>query len=101
MWHFLVSGLQGGQPMIRRKGEINRRQLGRQWPHHVALRAEAVRGVTNSEAVRGFAGTLSAAALTYHCRLGHDDFVVFCFARPEAAQAFADRFGGEVLAAGN
>jgi hypothetical protein len=26
----LVGGLQGGHPMIRRKGEINRRQLGRQ-----------------------------------------------------------------------
>jgi hypothetical protein len=25
--------------------------------------------------------------------------VVFCFAKPEDAQAFAERFGGEVLAA--
>jgi hypothetical protein len=84
--------------MIRRKGEINRRQLQSRWPYHIALRAEVVRGVANSKAVRGFAGILSAAALTYHCRRGDDDFVVFCFARPEAAQAFADRFGGERLA---
>ena len=25
------------------------------------------------------------------------DFVVFCFAKPEKAQAFCDRFGGERL----
>jgi hypothetical protein len=81
-----------------RKGEIGRSQLARQWPHHVALPAEAVRGPANSAAVRGLAGTLSAAPLTYHLRRGDDDFVVFCFARPEAAQAFAERFGGDVLA---
>jgi hypothetical protein len=79
------------------KGEINRRQLQRQWAHHVALRAEVVRGVAKSETVRGFAGTLFVAPLTYHIRRGDHDFVVFCFARPEDAQAFAERFGGERL----
>jgi hypothetical protein len=57
-----------------------------------------VRGPVNSQTVRGLASALAAAPLTYSIRRGDDDFVVFCFIRPQAAQAFAERFGGEVLA---
>jgi hypothetical protein len=83
--------------MTRRKGEISRRRLRRWWPHHVALPAEAVRGLANAETVRGFAGTLSVAPLTCSLRSEAGDRVVFCFATAEDAQAFADRFGGERL----
>jgi hypothetical protein len=73
----------GDTAMTRRKGEITRSDLDRKWPHHVALPAERVLGLKNSEVVRGVAASLSAAPL--------------CFAKAEDAEAFAEQFGGEQL----
>jgi hypothetical protein len=82
---------------MTRKGGITRKQLDRQWPHHVALSAEAARGPANAETVRGFAASLRAAPLTYHLTREDRDYVVFCFPSQEAAQAFQAWVGGELL----
>jgi hypothetical protein len=82
---------------MTRKGEITLPEIKRKWPYHVALAADKVRGAVNSQIVWSFAETLSAAPRPYSLRRDDGEFVVFCFARAEDAQAFAERFGGERL----
>jgi hypothetical protein len=80
--------------MTRRKGEITCSDLKRKWPHHVALPAEQGRDICA-------AGVLAATPLTYSLHRDDSDFVVFCVAKPEDAEAFANRFGGDRLATGS
>jgi hypothetical protein len=84
--------------MTRRNGKITRGDLERKWSHRMALPTEKVRGLINREVIFCAAGALSAALLTFSLRRNDSDFAVFCFGKPQNAQAFANRFAGEPFA---
>jgi hypothetical protein len=82
--------------MTYRKGEITLPEIKRKWPHYVALSADKVHSLANSKLVWTFARELSAAPRPHTVRNdGDDDLVVFCFAKPEDAAVFVERFSGE------
>jgi hypothetical protein len=83
--------------MTRPKGTTTRSLLDRQWPHQVALPAEALRGTEHSMPVYALAKELAGEPRRYRLERDRRDFTVFCFADPAHVQAFAERFGGEVL----
>jgi hypothetical protein len=83
--------------MSTHKSETIHADLCRKWPHHVALPADKARGFMNSGIVHNNAAALSSAPVTYSLRRDDIDCVVFCFAKPEDAEAFSERFGGERL----
>jgi hypothetical protein len=81
--------------MIRRKA--HRGDLKRKRPHHVAPRAEKVRDPMNRGVIFLCSRCPIGDAAQYSLRGDDGDFVVFCFATPEDAEAFAKRFGRELF----
>jgi len=80
----LAACYEGGGPTVTRKGEL-----------HVAIAADKVQGNRNYDAMYGFAEASSVAPRTFSMRRDDLDFVVFCFAKPEDAEAFCGQFGVE------
>ena len=82
--------------MAYRKGELHKGRIDREWPHQVALRADAVSG-PNFPIVDDFSRKLS------RCERGHTfvrdahDYVVYCFAVKADAEVFRQRFNGEII----
>jgi hypothetical protein len=81
--------------MTRRRGELTRRTIDRDWPHQIALRADQVMG-KNYDLARHFCRYLSLCPRGHAFRRDDTDYVVFCFADLAHAASFRERFGGEL-----
>jgi hypothetical protein len=79
--------------MVYRKGELSPASIDREWPYQVALPGStSLNG--GYKIIREFCKDLSL------CPRGHsvfrdEWFNVYCFAKPEHAERFLARFGGE------
>jgi len=82
--------------MVRRKGEINSRQIDEGWPYQVALAANLTTGRKHDE-VRDFCKDLSLAPRGHTFVRGAEYINVWCFEDEEDAQKFIGQFGGEML----
>ncbi|MGA8614369.1 MAG: hypothetical protein WB760_22385 [Xanthobacteraceae bacterium] len=80
--------------MTRRKGELSGASIDQGWPHQVALPASASKG-GGYKTIHDFCKNLSV------CPRGHslfhegEWFQIYCFAKPDDAATFMQRFGGE------
>jgi hypothetical protein len=78
-----------------RRGELSKGMIDRDWPHQVALPATVV--IARFKEVHETSRRLSACPRTHAFRRDDIDYVVYCFARPEEANAFHGQFGGEMM----
>lgn len=78
---------------MRRKGELSPAAIDSGWPHQIALPARFCERGGYKE-IHDFCNDLTL------CTRGHavydgEWFNVYCFAKPEDAEKFQQRFGGE------
>jgi hypothetical protein len=84
--------------MVRRKGELSKAMIDRDWPHQVALAAELVAGA-NYVVINDFCRQENLSL----CPRGHQFhqegrwFICYCFAEREHAERFQRRFGGQFV----
>jgi hypothetical protein len=79
---------------VRRKGELSRDGIDRGWPHQVALPASACEG-GGYKVIHDFCRDLSLCPRGHSVVHGGEWYHVYCFAKPEDAEKFLQRFGGE------
>lgn len=85
--------------MIRRKGELSRATIDRDWAYQIALPADQCTG-TQYAVKHDFCRGLSLCPRGHYFRRDDRDYVVFCFAEPSHADLFCERFDGEHVSAG-
>jgi hypothetical protein len=82
--------------MSRRKGELTKSRMDRDYPHQVALPADQCTG-ENGRIIEAFCADLSVAPRKHSFRRDDRWHVVCCFADPAHAERFRERFGGEAF----
>lgn len=78
---------------MRRRGELSKGMIDRDWPHQVALPSPVV--VARFKEIQASAARLGVCLRIHAFRREHVDHVVYCFARPDQAKTFQAQFGGE------
>jgi hypothetical protein len=79
--------------VARRKGELTKATIDREWPHQVAVPADVVR--EQFKVIDRVGRGLSLCARGHTVRREGVEYVVFCFADLAHADSFRERFGGE------
>jgi hypothetical protein len=80
--------------MTRRKGELSPAGIDRGWPHQVALPASASKD-GGYKTIHDFCKNLSVCPRGHSVQYDGEWFHVYCFAEPNDAETFMQRFGGE------
>ncbi len=80
---------------MRRKGELSKGSIDREWPHQVALPNKQV--AAQHPAITAFCGGLSFCSRGHTFVRGSEYINVFCFSDSEHAQRFATEFQGELI----
>lgn len=79
---------------MRRKGELSPAQMDRDWPYQIAV-PEDVTGGANIWTVHQVCKELEACPRRHSVVRDRVWYNVYCFAKPEQAEVFRQRFGGE------
>ena len=81
--------------MTNRKGEPTKTWLDKNFPHQVAIPAMRCTGTADGPQIQIFCHQVNVAPRHHSVRRDDKSYVVYCFANPQHAKAFAAIFEGE------